>query len=152
MIQINDFKAEPAALRTAMVEAASRVFESGWYVLGSEVKAFEGAWAEACGVPHCVGVGNGMDAIELALRALDIGPGDEVITTPMTAFATVLAVLRAGVNRCWRTSIRTVACCAQEVCAAASGRRRARSCWYTCTGRCATWTPGRHSRARPACT
>ena len=96
MILMNDFKAEPPDLRQAMSAAAARVFASGWYVLGNEVKAFEQAWAAACGTPHCVGVGNGMDAIELALRALDIGPGDEVITTPMTAFATVLAVLRAG--------------------------------------------------------
>ena len=96
MILINDFKAEPEALRIAMTAAAARVFASGWYVLGQEVKAFEQRWAEACGLPHCVGVGNGMDAIELALRALDIGPGDEVVTTPMTAFATVLAILRAG--------------------------------------------------------
>lgn len=96
MILMNDFKAEPAALREAMTAAAARVFASGWYVLGNELKAFEQAWARACGTAHCVGVGNGMDAIELALRALGIGPGDEVITTPMTAFATVLAVLRAG--------------------------------------------------------
>ena len=96
MILMNDFKAEPEEMRQAMSAAAGRVFASGWYVLGNEVKAFEQAWAAACGTPHCVGVGNGMDAIELALRALDIGPGDEVITTPMTAFATVLAVLRAG--------------------------------------------------------
>lgn len=79
-----------------MTDAAARVFASGWYVLGQEVKTFEKGWAETCGTPHCVGVGNGMDAIELALRALDIGPGHEVVTTPMTAFATVLAVLRAG--------------------------------------------------------
>jgi dTDP-4-amino-4,6-dideoxygalactose transaminase len=72
------------------------VFESGWYVLGKQVTAFEAAWSGACGVAHSVGVGNGMDAIEIGLCALDIGPGDEVITTPMTAFATVLAVLRAG--------------------------------------------------------
>jgi dTDP-4-amino-4,6-dideoxygalactose transaminase len=72
------------------------VLESGWYVLGNEVAAFEKQWASACGVAHAVGVGNGMDAIEIALRALDIGPGDEVITTPMTAFATVLAIIRAG--------------------------------------------------------
>src|SRR5450759_3794534 len=93
---MNDFKAEPAELREAMLGAARRVLESGWYVLGNEVAAFEKQWAAACGVAHGVGVGNGMDAIEIALRALDIGPGDEVITTPMTAFATVLAILRAG--------------------------------------------------------
>lgn len=96
MILMNDFKAEPAELRTAMSNAAARVFASGWYVLGNELKAFEQRWAEACGARHCLGVGNGMDAIELALRALDIGPGAEVVTTPMTAFATVLAIVRAG--------------------------------------------------------
>ena len=96
MILMNDFKAEPAELRTAMIGAVSRVLESGWYVLGNEVTAFEKQWASDCGVAHGVGVGNGMDAIEIALRALDIGRGDEVITTPMTAFATVLAILRAG--------------------------------------------------------
>jgi dTDP-4-amino-4,6-dideoxygalactose transaminase len=93
---MNDFKAEPPELREAMLAAARRVLESGWYVLGNEVLAFEKQWAAACGTSHAVGVGNGMDAIEIALRALDIGPGDEVITTPMTAFATVLAVIRAG--------------------------------------------------------
>jgi dTDP-4-amino-4,6-dideoxygalactose transaminase len=96
MILMNDFKAEPPELREAMLDAAKRVLESGWFVLGDEVLAFEKKWAAACGVKHGVGVGNGMDAIEIALRALDIGHCDEVITTPMTAFATVLAILRAG--------------------------------------------------------
>jgi dTDP-4-amino-4,6-dideoxygalactose transaminase len=96
MILMNDFKAEPPVLREAMQAAAARVFESGWYVLGRELEAFEREWAAVCGVDHAVGVGNGMDAIEIALRTLDIGPGDEVITTPMTAFATVLAILRTG--------------------------------------------------------
>ena len=96
MILMNDFQAEPPALRQAMAAAAARVFASGWYVLGQELKAFEETWARVCGTAHCVGVGNGLDAIELALRALDIGPGDEVITTPMTAVATVLAIIRAG--------------------------------------------------------
>lgn len=96
MILMNDFKAEPEALIQAELVAMERVVRSGWYVLGNENKAFEVAWAECCGVAHAVGVGNGMDAIEIGLRALDIGPGDEVITTPMTAFATVLAILRAG--------------------------------------------------------
>lgn len=98
MILMNDFKAEPPELRYGMLDAVRRVIESGWYVLGNEVITFEKQWADACGVAHGVGVGNGMDAIEIALRALDIGPGDEVITTPMTAFATVLAIIRAGVT------------------------------------------------------
>lgn len=83
-------------MREAMLASARRVLESGWYVLGKEVEIFEQQWAAACGVSHGVGVGNGMDAIEIALRALGIGTGDEVITSPMTAFATVLAVMRAG--------------------------------------------------------
>jgi dTDP-4-amino-4,6-dideoxygalactose transaminase len=96
MIVMNDFKAEPAEIREVMLGAVNRVLESGWYVLGNEVVAFEKQWALACGVDYAVGVGNGMDAIEIALRALDIGSGDEVITTPMTAFASVLAIIRAG--------------------------------------------------------
>lgn len=96
MILMNDFKAEPEELRLAQLSAVDRVLRSGWYVLGKEVKAFEAEWAQRCAMPYAIGVGNGMDAIEIGLRALGIGAGDEVITTPMTAFATVLAVLRAG--------------------------------------------------------
>ena len=96
MITMNDFRAEPRKLREALLRAAERVIESGWYVLGDEAIKFEKQWAAVCGLPYGVGVGNGMDAIEIALRALDIGPGDEVITTSMTAFATVLAISRAG--------------------------------------------------------
>lgn len=96
MILINDFKAEPREMREAMLAAAARVLASGWYILGEEVSAFEQEWARACGANYAIGVGNGMDAIEMSLRLLNIGPGDEVITTPMTAFATVLAIVRAG--------------------------------------------------------
>ena len=79
-----------------MLSAARRVIESGWYILGKEGETFEKQWAEICGVPFGVGLGNGMDALEIALKSLDIGAGDEVITSPMTAFATVLAIIRAG--------------------------------------------------------
>lgn len=96
MILMNDFKAEPQELRQKTLAAVDRVLQSGWYILGNEVKQFESEWARTCGAAHAVGVANGMDAIEIGLRALGIGPGDEVITTTMSAFATVLAILRAG--------------------------------------------------------
>jgi dTDP-4-amino-4,6-dideoxygalactose transaminase len=96
MIPMNGFLREPEGLREEELAGVARVLRSGWYVLGKEVQAFEADWARAIGVPHAIGVGNGMDAIEIALRALGIGEGDEVITTPMTAFASVLAIVRAG--------------------------------------------------------
>jgi dTDP-4-amino-4,6-dideoxygalactose transaminase len=96
MIRMNDFVAEPEELRRAQLAAIERVFASGAFILGREVEQFEQAWAAFCGTNCCVGVGNGTEAIELGLRAIDIGPGDEVITTPMSALATVLAIIHAG--------------------------------------------------------
>jgi dTDP-4-amino-4,6-dideoxygalactose transaminase len=96
MILMNNFRAEPEELLLQELAACERVLRSGWYILGNEVREFESKWAAACGAAHAVGAGNGMDAIEIGLRALGIGKGDEIITTPMTAFATVLAILRAG--------------------------------------------------------
>ena len=96
MIPMNDFRAEPDELIQQELKAVERVVRSGWYVLGSEVQDFETQWATRCGVSSAVGVGNGMDAIEIGLRTLGIGTGDEVITTTMTAFATVLGIIRTG--------------------------------------------------------
>ena len=96
MILMNDFSREPDQLRNAMVQAVGRVIGSNSYILGNEVKTFEKKWARLCKVKHGVGTANGMDAIEIALRSLCIGPGDEVITSSMTAFASVLAIIRAG--------------------------------------------------------
>jgi dTDP-4-amino-4,6-dideoxygalactose transaminase len=76
--------------------AIERVVASGWFVLGPEVEAFESEFAAASGVPYAVGVGTGTDAITLVLRALDIGPGDEVITSPLSAAYSALAVMMAG--------------------------------------------------------
>jgi len=96
MITMNGFTLEPESLLRDELAAVERVLRSGWYVLGKEVQAFEAAWAQACGAGFAVGVGNGLDAIEIGLRVLGIGPGDEVITTSMTAFASTLAIMRAG--------------------------------------------------------
>ena len=96
MILMNDFRGEPEKLKNEMLAAVKSVFESGWYILGNQVKQFEDMWAANSGVKYGVGVANGMDAIEIALKALGIGKGDEVITTNMTAFATVLAIFRSG--------------------------------------------------------
>jgi dTDP-4-amino-4,6-dideoxygalactose transaminase len=93
---MNDFTREPEELIQAQTNAVERVIRSGWWVLGNEIKTFEAEWSKWSGCLYTVGVGNGMDALEIGLRALDIAAGDEIITTPMTAFATVLAILRAG--------------------------------------------------------
>lgn len=95
-VLFNDFANDPIELREAQARAAKEVIDSGWYVLGPKVEQFESAWAQYCGVAGCAGVANGMDALEIILRCCNIGPGDEVITTGMTAFATVLAIMRVG--------------------------------------------------------
>ena len=76
--------------------AVSRVLDSGWYILGPEVDAFESEFAAYCEASHCVGLANGLDALHLALRALDVGPGDEVIVPSNTYIATWLAVSQCG--------------------------------------------------------
>jgi len=95
MISSNDFKRQWAEIGPAAMAAVERVGGSGSYILGREVEAFEGKLAEFWGVSHAVGVANGMDAIEIGLRALDLQPGQKVLTTPFSAFATTLAILRA---------------------------------------------------------
>ncbi len=77
-------------------EAFRRVMRSGWFVLGEEVEAFEREFARFCGVAQCVGVGNGLDALTLVLRAWGIGPGDEVIVPANTYIATWLAASHVG--------------------------------------------------------
>jgi dTDP-3-amino-3,4,6-trideoxy-alpha-D-glucose transaminase len=96
MIPFNDLRPLRELLADELRAATDRVLQGGWYILGPEVEAFEAEFASYHGVAHAVGVATGTDAIELALRAAGIGPGDEVITVAHTAVATVCAVERAG--------------------------------------------------------
>lgn len=77
-------------------EGFSRVLNSGWFIQGKELETFEAEFADYCNVAHCVGVGNGLDAIHLLLAAYGIGPGDEVVVPSNTFIATWLAVTRCG--------------------------------------------------------
>lgn len=91
-----DLQAAYLELRDEIDAATARVLASGWYIQGTEVEAFEADFASFCGAAHCVGLGNGLDALILALRALGIGPGDEVIVPSNTFIATWLAVSAVG--------------------------------------------------------
>ncbi len=96
MIPFLDLKSIQMKQRTDLVAAMERVLDSGWYVLGQEVERFQSEYAAYCEADHCVGVANGLEALSLALRALDIGPGDEVIVPSNTYIATWLAVTHVG--------------------------------------------------------
>lgn len=96
MIPFLDLGAAYRELKPEIDAAVSRVLESGWYILGPEVEAFEAEWAAYCDAKHAVGLANGLDALTLALRALDIGPGCEVIVPSNTYIATWLAVTGVG--------------------------------------------------------
>lgn len=96
MIPVVDLRAEYLAVQDEITAAVQRVLESGWYILGKEVAAFEAEFAAWNGLVGAVGVGNGTDALHIALRACGIGPGDEVITVAHTAVATAAAIALTG--------------------------------------------------------
>jgi dTDP-4-amino-4,6-dideoxygalactose transaminase len=100
-ILANDFAAQWTDLRDDALAAVDRVGRSGWLVLGEEVRSFERELASWWGAQHAVGVASGLDAIEIALRCAGVTPGDRVLTTPLTAFATTLAVQRMGAEPVW---------------------------------------------------
>lgn len=96
MIPFLDVKAAYLELQVPIDQAIRRVMDSGWYVLGAEVATFEQEYAAWVGARYCVGVANGLDAIALALRAVGVGPGDDVIVPSNTYIATWLAVTMVG--------------------------------------------------------
>lgn len=108
MIPFLDLKASYLELKGELDAAFHRVMDTGWYILGNEVEAFESEFAEYCDVKHCVGVGNGLEALQLILQAMDVGAGDEVIVPANTYIATWLAASNVGavpvpVEPCART-------------------------------------------------
>ena len=98
MIQVPflDLKLLHSEIRQPLEAAFRRVLDSGWFILGPEVESFESEFAQYCGVQHCIGVGNGLDALHLLLRAYGIGQGDEVLVPANTFIATWLAVSQCG--------------------------------------------------------
>jgi dTDP-4-amino-4,6-dideoxygalactose transaminase len=91
-----DLRAAHIELGDGLTAAFQRVLRSGWYILGQEVEHFEREFAAYCGVKHCIGVGNGLEALHLILRAYGVGPGDEVIVPSNTYIATWLAASACG--------------------------------------------------------
>jgi dTDP-4-amino-4,6-dideoxygalactose transaminase len=91
-----DLKSAHHELRAELEAAFNRVLDSGWFIMGPELEALEAEFADYCGVDYCVGVGNGLEALHLLLRAYGIGPGDEVIVPSNTFIATWLAVSHCG--------------------------------------------------------
>lgn len=96
MIPFLDLRPAYEELRAEIDDAIARVARSGWYILGEEVEQFEREFAAYCGAKHAVGVANGLDALRLALLALGVGPGDEVVVPSNTFIATWLAVSQVG--------------------------------------------------------
>src|SRR3954470_24243578 len=95
-VPLLDLKEQNSTIRPQIEAAIGRVLDSNGFILGGEVAALENELAEYSGVKHAIGCASGSDAILLALMAFDVGPGDEVITTPYSFFATVSAITRLG--------------------------------------------------------
>ncbi len=96
MISFLDLKNVNAQCQLELNQAYDRVIASGWYILGEELAAFEREFSEYCGTKHCIGVGNGLEALKLILKAYGIGSGDEVIVPANTYIATWLAITYVG--------------------------------------------------------
>ncbi len=95
-VPVNDLARHNAPLLGELENAVRAVLSGGWYILGPQVRSFEAEFAQYCGVAHCIGVGNGTDALEIALRALEVGPGDRVATVANAGGYASAAIRAAG--------------------------------------------------------
>ena len=96
MIPFLDVKAINSRFKDELESAMRQVLESGWYILGEKSRAFEKAFAEYCGIEHCIGCGNGLDALRLGIKALGFGENDEIIVPANTYIASILAISDNG--------------------------------------------------------
>jgi len=96
MVKFLDLYKVNERFRKAMDESTARVLDSGWYLLGKECEAFEYEFAKYCGTKHCIGCANGLDALKLIIKALGIGPGDEIIAPANTYIASLIAISSNG--------------------------------------------------------
>lgn len=96
MIEYENLARSNLPFQAELEQAAARVIRSGWYILGKEVAAFEEAFAACIGTKHCIGVGNGLDALMLSIEALDLARGSDVLVAANTYIATIVAIIRAG--------------------------------------------------------
>ena len=96
MIEMNSFNREPTKLKKKIINSFKNIYKSGWWVLGKNVNNFEKKWAKTINRKYCAAVANGLDALEIGMKALNIKEGDEVITTPLTAFASTLSIINIG--------------------------------------------------------
>lgn len=96
MIEYENLARSNLPFQAELEQAAARVIRSGWYILGREVAAFEEAFAACIGTKHCIGVGNGLDALMLSIEALGLARGSDVLVASNTYIATIVAIIRAG--------------------------------------------------------
>jgi Predicted pyridoxal phosphate-dependent enzyme apparently involved in regulation of cell wall biogenesis len=95
-VPFGDLKRQHDTIRAELDAAVTRVIDSGWYILGPEVCAFEEAFAAFCAARYCIGVANGTEALQLALTALGVGPGDEVITVANASVYQAITIMAVG--------------------------------------------------------
>jgi dTDP-4-amino-4,6-dideoxygalactose transaminase len=138
-----DFSRQFAGIREELLQAIEEVCTSQKFILGPQVASFEAAAARACGVPHAIGCASGTDAIWLALAAANVGPGDAVITTPFSFFASVSAILRSGAQALLADidpkTFNLSAAAVEEVLRSAKGKRVKAVLPVHLYGQCADW-------------
>jgi dTDP-4-amino-4,6-dideoxygalactose transaminase len=138
-----DFSRQFSSIRQELLYAIEAVCISQKFILGPHVESFERAAATACAVPHAIGCASGTDAIWLALAAANIGPGDAVVTTPFSFFASVSAILRCGAQPLLadieQSTFNLSAASAQKVLRSASGRKVKAVLPVHLYGQCADW-------------